>query len=518
MSLGTQRITSPGYRTVYTVPAGKRATVNAIAYANSETEIALAAQTTPSPTTYTSLVSPLSAITTFTGSTASERMGTSVSIDGSYAAVGCEGTNPSSVGFVKIYFYTGGVWTLQQTITDPNNDVDAFFGCSVCIDGTNLVVGAYGDDTAPSNVGRAYRYSRSGTTWTLAATYTSPSTSGGEQFGRSVSIAGDYIIIGSPGYNSAEGRAYGYRVSTGTTLQVTYSAAATGNFGHSVSVSNNGRAIIGSHTSGGSNVGQAAYYSSWGSSVTAIINSPGATGDGFFGYSVSIDKTGNFAVVGAYNEGSNTIGRAYAYMTTSGGIIRIATFTPPDSGNQSSGFFGHSVAVDSIGNVLIGQYGYDATTSVTNIGRAYFYSYSNRAYTLARTIENPVYGINDNFGFSVSLSSVPAGTTGSNNSYQTTSEFLIGSPGYDVTITNQSGNNDGAAYFYGGNLTTANVQADADAIVPLLRNGTDRITLPANQTFERTGLVLDAGESLVALLPSSAGDVTVQVRGFEENV
>jgi hypothetical protein len=81
-------------------------------------------------------------------------------------------------------------------VTDPNPNARA--GQSVAISGDTAVVGAPFDDNAGNdNTGAAYVYVRSGNDWTLQARL----THGGNEdveFGASVAISGDTIVVGAP--------------------------------------------------------------------------------------------------------------------------------------------------------------------------------------------------------------------------------------------------------------------------------------------------------------------------------
>jgi hypothetical protein len=506
MALGTQTITAQGYRTVYTVPAGRRATVNAIAYANGgPSDIAFAARTPPSPTTYASGVQDVSISTTFTGpGVTNSYMGWSVAEDGDYAVVGIPGPENTVVGQIRIYFYNGTAWTLQQTIVDPNNDPDSQFGYAVAISGDQVLVGSPGDDASGTNTGRAYRYSRSGTTWSLAATYTNTQTSA--FFGRSVAIAGDYIVIGAPFYNQGsgnEGAVFGFRISSGTGAlfsvvgQDVYSANAL--YGTAVAVWTNGRWV-----GGIGNGGYIFYYNSF----TGGGGSFQTTQAGTFGSNLACDKTGSQFVVA-------TLNTAFVYVYTvspSGSVSLSQTINNPT--NSATESFGRGLAIDATGNILIGSPGL-TVNSVASAGGAYLYTPNalRTSWTLLSTILNPSPVNSDQFGYSVAIHGVAAGTTGSGNAYAARFEYLIGTPFNDAAATNA-----GNVIFYGGGVTTTRLQNDADAIAPVMAFATDRITLPVNQTFERTGLVLDAGESLIAVLPTGSGNVNVQARGFEEIV
>ncbi|HJN19036.1 MAG TPA: FG-GAP repeat protein, partial [Armatimonadota bacterium] len=74
------------------------------------------------------------------------------------------------------------------------------FGESVSISGDYAVVGVPGHDVWPYiNSGSAFVYRRDGENWTEQAMLVADDAGGGDDFGHSVAIDGDYIIVGAPG-------------------------------------------------------------------------------------------------------------------------------------------------------------------------------------------------------------------------------------------------------------------------------------------------------------------------------
>lgn len=95
----------------------------------------------------------------------------------------------------------------EAYIKAPNSDLGDNFGTSVAISGNTLVVGAKNEDSdgiggqlnnAVSNAGAAYVYVKNGGSWTFQA-YLKASNAGDEdKFGASVAIDGDTIVVGAP--------------------------------------------------------------------------------------------------------------------------------------------------------------------------------------------------------------------------------------------------------------------------------------------------------------------------------
>ncbi len=122
------------------------------------------------------------------------------------------------------------------------------FGSSVSISGDYVIVGAPNDDEGVlTNNGAAYIFQRSGSTWSQIAKLIAPDRSHNDAFGYSVSISGDYAIVGKP-FDDHTGSNYGsayifYRNQDGPNKwgQVAKLVASDGgandNFGSSVAIS-----------------------------------------------------------------------------------------------------------------------------------------------------------------------------------------------------------------------------------------------------------------------------------------
>jgi hypothetical protein len=117
---------------------------------------------------------------------------------------------------------------LLHTLDNPSaygTTTGDYFGFSVSISGDYAIVGAYGENDADGNSsGKAYIFNVS--TGALLHTLDNPNaygtSSAGEYFGRPVSISGDYAIVGAYGEDDAggtySGKAYIFNVSTGALL------------------------------------------------------------------------------------------------------------------------------------------------------------------------------------------------------------------------------------------------------------------------------------------------------------
>ncbi len=105
-----------------------------------------------------------------------------------------------------------------------DGEADDYFGSSVSISGDYAVVGAYREDNKGSNAGAAYAFLRSGSNWNQTSKQTASDGEADDNFGYSVCISGDHAIVGAY-YDDNEkgtdaGAAYIYHSTSDLSLPV----------------------------------------------------------------------------------------------------------------------------------------------------------------------------------------------------------------------------------------------------------------------------------------------------------
>lgn len=295
-----------------------------------------------------------------------DQFGTAVDIDGDTIVVGAwaEDSNATGVdgngannsltdsGAAYVFTRTGTTWSQQAYLKSPAGGFDDSFGLSVGVSGDTVVVGAHQEDSNATgingnftnnssfNAGAAYVFARSGTTWTHQAYLKASNTSPNDQFGRSVGVSGDTIVIGayqedsnSTGANgdqvnnlaSASGAAYVFLRSGTTWSQQAYlKASNTGaedQFGYSVSAEgdsivvgafsedSSATGVNGNQADNGALHSGAAYVFTRSGTVwsqQAYLKASNSEGGDSFGWSVDI--SGDRIVVGASQESSQATG------------------------------------------------------------------------------------------------------------------------------------------------------------------------------------------------------------------
>lgn len=142
---------------------------------------------------------------------ANDNFGLSVGISGSTAVVGARFNN-STTGAAYVFGRSGSVWSQLAKLTASDGAANDYFGISVAISGTTLVVGAYGKT---SFTGAAYTFTGSGASWSQRAKLMASDGAANDDFGISVAISGSVAVVGSPGKAASTGAAYVF-VRSGT--------------------------------------------------------------------------------------------------------------------------------------------------------------------------------------------------------------------------------------------------------------------------------------------------------------
>ena len=322
-----------------------------------------------------------------------DEMGRSLSIDGNYAVVGVPNSNISGSfsGAAFIYRLDGSSWVQQAILLPSNPNGGDRFGFAVSISGSTVIVGAYADGSPPSG-GSAYIFEKDfgGTdNWgEVKKLVASDAIVNNNRFGFSVDISGSLAIVGDD-KNTANG------VSSGAAYIFEKDFGGTDNWGE----------------------------------VKKLLAVDGQVHDNF-GRSVGID--GSFAVVGAHVEDENGMdtGSAYIFEEDNGGVNNwgqlkkvFASDTP-----EPNDFFGHSV---SINNNLIAVGTFRSNDIGASTGSVYIFEKdfggSNNWGEVKKVVANDG-GVNDFFGFSVSL---------------TSTNLVVG-----AFQNSSSGSNSGAAYIF----------------------------------------------------------------------
>ncbi len=142
------------------------------------------------------------------GTVAGDAFGDAVAVGGRIIAVGA-GLAASDTGRVFLFTKKAKGWHEIAKLEGSDAVDKDDFGDSVAVSGNTVVVGTFAQG---SSAGRAYLFTKTTTGWHQSAVLTSgPSEATDNEFGYSVAISGTTIAVGAKGQNSGAGRAYAYR-------------------------------------------------------------------------------------------------------------------------------------------------------------------------------------------------------------------------------------------------------------------------------------------------------------------
>lgn len=114
-----------------------------------------------------------------------------------------------NAGAVYVFIRSDTTWGQQAYIKASNTDASDAFGFSVALDGDTLAVGARSErsaatgiggdqiDNNASNAGAVYVFSRTGSVWSQQAYVKASNADASDQFGFSVALDGDMLVVGA---------------------------------------------------------------------------------------------------------------------------------------------------------------------------------------------------------------------------------------------------------------------------------------------------------------------------------
>ncbi len=236
--------------------------------------------------------------------------GRSLAMQGDLLFVGVPFGIPTDFpGAVQIFRRTGTDWNLESRLLPSSSDNAQFFGYSLAVSRDTLVVGAPGNLSSNSVAGSVYVFRQQGTNWSREALLRGNAGTNGDEFGFSVAVNADSLIVGAPGYPSAgahSGAAFIFQRTNTVWIQhpilTSPEKAALDYFGQSVAI-NGTAAVVGAPRGRGleipSKSGAAYSFTRSGSTwhwTTRLLSSTRYNGD-LFGTTVAAGD--NYFVVGA---------------------------------------------------------------------------------------------------------------------------------------------------------------------------------------------------------------------------
>ena len=269
-----------------------------------------------------------------------DQFGTAVAISNNYIVVGASLADLQDVDNGAVYVFAPnqdntGSWQQVAKLSAENGAAHDSFGHSVAISGNTIVIGASLDDEQGDDSGAAYLFTQDQSQinvnagWKQTAKLVANDAEAGNQFGFSVTIDEDQVLVGAFLDNdrgNRSGSAYIFARTQNTWQQVTKltanDGAADDRFGFAVALSHK-QAIIGAYENSNQSSQSGSVYvfspslsdaNIW--HQTAKLTASDATTGDAFGYSVA-NTAGNIIVGAQFADAKDTdTGTAYLFSAT----------------------------------------------------------------------------------------------------------------------------------------------------------------------------------------------------------
>lgn len=305
---------------------------------------------------------------TFTNPTpqSDDQFGSSVAIDGNYAVIGAISDNTGATDAGSAYLFDVSTGALLRTFNNPTPEIGDWSSFPVAISGNNVLMASAQDDAGGSSAGSVYLFNAA--SGALVRTFSNPTPAGGDLFGIRLAIEGNNVLIGAyqddTGASDA-GSAYLFDAASGALLRTFNDPTPqnSGYFGSAVAISGN-NVLVGAYWDNGA--GSAFLFDATTGALIHTFNNPTPGGGEAFGFAAAM--TPSIVVVGDFSNNSAVadVGGAYLFDAATGALIQ--TFSNPTP--ASSDEFGISVAISG-SVVVVGAH--DDDTGANNAGSAYLY-------------------------------------------------------------------------------------------------------------------------------------------------
>jgi hypothetical protein len=276
--------------------------------------------------------------------------GRSVAIDGNLVAVGMGGDGAD--GAVYLYSRQGTSYIFEEKLVNPNATPKAEFGRSVAIQGEMVIVGArFAQADTTSEAGAVYVFRKNGDAWRYEDKIISPEPQTGDNFGRALAIQGNLLVVTARKNAAERGTAYIFVNKGGDWVYqstLTASDSADGDyFGQSVALQGNSLVIGARNTANPDGIRAGGFYlfRQSGNEWNEVtkVTPPYGNGEDQTGFAIAI--AGNTIVVTARRADPSGVKDAgAAYVyTLKGDSVRLVTTLTP-SDSLKDDQFGQSVA------------------------------------------------------------------------------------------------------------------------------------------------------------------------------
>jgi hypothetical protein len=277
--------------------------------------------------------------------------GRSVAIDGDLVAVGAGGDGAD--GAVYLYKRQGMIYVFEEKLVDPDGTPESEFGRTVAIQGNKVIIGArFAQVGDQERAGAVYVFGKHGDFWQFEDKISSPSPEFEDNFGRALAIQGNLLVVTARKENQNAN-------DVGAAYVFTYK---------------NGEWKYQSKITAGDPVAKA-----------------------YFGQSVAL--LGDRLVIGARNADPNAAGGFYLFQKSEDGWMEIAKVTPLEG--QSDDQYGFTI-VFSGDTIVVGARRADSG-GLTNSGAVFVYTVKGDSVELVTRLTASDASEGDEFGQSVAI-------------------------------------------------------------------------------------------------------------------
>jgi len=263
-----------------------------------------------------------------------------------YISARKEDSIASDSGCVYIYDFNGVELNNETKLKSSDAEANDYFGTSIDISDSKLLIGASHEDSVASDAGAVYLYDLDGTN---EIKITASDGGADEYFGSHIAISNSNIVVGSDRWNDAAGAVYVYDLNGSEKFKITPTNPQSGSqFGYSVDISETKIVVGAPYLDEGSftNLGSFYIYDLDGSNEIKI-NSPLLQSYSRFGEEVKI--LGDKIVVGSPNAQvrDTNLGVVYIY-DLQGNLLSEIQPTKP-----YMNYFGQKIGLSS-SRILVG--------------------------------------------------------------------------------------------------------------------------------------------------------------------
>lgn len=366
-----------------------------------------------------------------------DNFGTDVDIDGDLMVVGAHKKNAGGLpdaGEVYVYRRVSGQWTLEQNLIADDAAISDQFGTSVSIFGDKIAVGSPNNSEAAFNGGAVYIYKFDNGTWVEEEKILAGDANDSDNFGFSVSLDNDRVLIGCPNNNGGSpniGGAYVYDFDGNNwiftqKLVSTFSEFGGESLGYDVALEGD-VAVLGSplDDDAGTDSGTGFIYRFNGTNWIFEQKLVASDGGNSHSFSFSVDIDGIKVIVGAYGSGNSSSGACYIFEYDGTNWIEEHLFY--GASPSSDDWLGYDVAINGE-TFLASAINDDGKASNGGATHVYRWDVVESEWILELTLYPTDGGNGDDYGSSVAIDQF---------------DIVVGSPFRDL-----SGSNSGLAYYY----------------------------------------------------------------------